>query len=117
MGICSQCHGLVTGNLTGAEHQIFLSQKQLSGCNTGLMVPSEELVQIVNQLELCFCQQIVHVVHMKKVMARLVTQLGKVVSTELACVQGKCTLMNKIIMLFCKIRVHFALKLASLSLS
>lgn len=113
--LCLQCQGLVKGQLTGAEHEMFICLKQLPGCSAGLVVPTKELVELVKQLEGAFCLNFVHVVRMEKVMARLVVALGRVVNTRLVCVQGKCSLINSIIMLFCKIRVHFALKLCTLS--
>ena len=50
--VCEECQALLTGSLSGAEHELFLKNKQYSELKgQGLIVPSEELFTVIKHLE------------------------------------------------------------------
>lgn len=107
--VCDSCVESLVGELEGTQKEIFLTTKKYSDLRgDGLVVPSAQLVSVVEQLEIVF-KKSEHFLHMNMVRARFLQRMEKD-STCLVCPEAKCKLAQNVLNLFLNIRLHFTLK-------
>jgi hypothetical protein len=107
--VCDSCLESLVGELDGNQKEVFLTTKQYPDLRgDGLIIPSAQLVSVVEQLETVF-KRSEQLLHMNNVRARLLQRMEKD-SSCLVCPEEKCRLGQSVLNLFLNIRLHFTLK-------
>ena len=113
--VCEECQALLTGSLSGAEHELFLKRKQYSELRgQGLIVPSEELFTVIKHLEESYLKRIEMYVHLTNVRANLLRGMEKDLGqSKLRCPHvghaEACKLQSLVLGLFVNVRFHSTL--------
>lgn len=110
--LCSSCQKKLISRID-ANHpsHLFLSLKAYSDAKEGLLAPSHELQELVEDLERAYRSVYSNILHMDCVRARLVRRLMYAVkSGSVTCSGNDCDPLQLIVGLFVNIRLHHSLK-------
>lgn len=109
--LCRECQHALIGKLKGTRNELFLQNKQLPDLQgDGLTVPSQMLVDAVQEMEEVF-QQSEDQMYMDRVWKRFLIRMTKAVDGDsLECPAGVCRLKHLAAGLFLNIRLNFALR-------
>ena len=111
--ICENCSIAIKGKFNASNPiHTFISQKNYDDIKgAGLIYPSDEMYEIVKQLEIEYRAIIQNVYHMNRVHYRIVNMLEKKLGQRGKCTVQKCDVQCIIIALFVTIRLHHTLKM------
>jgi hypothetical protein len=109
--VCRICADVMTGELSGAQHEQFLIRKQYDVSKEGLTVPSTQLLRVIQELEAIFVANHQHALHADKVAGRLMVQFEQKNSSLPPCpLEKPCTTDKLICKLYLNVRLYSTLK-------
>jgi hypothetical protein len=116
---CASCQEKLTSRIDASKpSHLFLSLKAHADAKEGLVAPSPELHQLVQDLECTYRSVFLNILHMNCVRARLIRRLMQVAKTgTVECSGNECEPKQLIVGLFVNIRLHHSLKEATESLN
>uniref|UniRef100_UPI003AF73824 hypothetical protein n=1 Tax=Thiolapillus sp. TaxID=2017437 RepID=UPI003AF73824 len=103
---CLQCNELSQTPLTGSESELLLVNK-----GSGLVVPSSQLIKVLETMESMWIKNIDKILHEDSLKIHLTKLLQQQLQdSELTCPSGTCDLKAHVIHLFISVRLHSTLK-------
>ena len=113
--LCAVCQQRLMSSIdTSKPSHLFISLKAHSDAKDGLVTPSPELQQLVQDLESTYHDVYANILHMNCVRARFIRRLMEVAKRAmLECEDGLCNPPPLIVGLFVNIRLHHSLRKAT----